>query len=125
MQVGAVLLSMAKSVFSSMQQIAIAIFDVFTSVRNAIFSVLEQIPFVSKIVKFIKAAFASVAVVITKVFSRLPALFAGLSAEAKSMGENIKSYFQSLSLTAQIVALKVQKAMTFDKSARKGLERKY
>jgi tape measure domain-containing protein len=121
MQVGAVLLSMAKSVFSSMQQIAIAIFDVFTSVRNAIFSVLEQIPFVSKIVKFIKAAFASVAVVITKVFSRLPALFAGLSAEAKSMGENIKSYFKSLALTAQIVALKVQKAMTFDKSARKEL----
>ena len=54
MQIGAVLLSVAKSVFASMQQIAIAIFDVFASVRNAIFSVLEQIPFVSKIVKFIK-----------------------------------------------------------------------
>jgi len=121
MQIGAVLLSVAKSVFSSMQQIAIAIFDVFTSVSTAIFSVLEQIPFVSKIVKFIKSAFASVAVFITKVFSSLPRLFAGLSAEAKAMGDNIKSYFQSLALSAQIVALKIQKAMTFDKSARKGL----
>ena len=86
-------------------------------------SFLERFPLIGKALKWLKERFSQAIEFIGKVIQNLPAFFAGLTAEVKNTGDKIKAFFTRLALTAQIVAKKVEKALTIDKAKRQQLSK--
>ena len=82
---------------------------------------LESFPLIGNALKWLKERFTQAIEFIGKVIQNLPAFFAGLTAEVKNTGDKIKAFFTRLALTAQIVAKKVEKALTIDKAKRQQL----
>jgi len=119
---GKVIFEVFKSLFGSIVNVGKAVFSVFQTISSGIMTFLERIPVIGKVATFIQTAFKTAVEVVTKMFQYLPAVFAGVAAEAQSTGDKVKAYFENIALTAQIIALKVQKAMTLDDSARKALQ---
>lgn len=111
--------------FETFKGIASAVFDMYKTAWDAfvgltkiVVDFLSKIPFIGKIMSYLKKAFASAINFISKAFNNLPALFAGLTAEAQNTSTKIVAYFKRLALAAQITAKKVQRALTVSADAR-------
>ncbi len=122
---GEFLYELAKIAFETFKGIASAVFDMYKTAWDAfvgltkiVVDFLSKIPFIGKIMSYLKKAFASAINFISKAFNNLPALFAGLTAEAQNTSTKIVAYFKRLALTAQITAKKVQRALTVGADAR-------
>lgn len=97
------------------------VIGIILSVKDRIWSFLESIPIIGRVFSVIKNAIAVAINFIIKAWNNLPALFAGLTAEAENTAAKVKAFFTQLALTAQIVARKVQRALTIDKTKRQQL----
>lgn len=122
---GEFLYELARIAFETFKGIASAVFDMYKTAWDAfvgltkiVVDFLSKIPFIGKIMSYLKKAFASAINFISKAFNNLPALFAGLTAEAQNTSTKIIAYFKRLALTAQITAKKVQRALTVSADAR-------
>lgn len=111
--------------FETFKGIASAIFDmyrtawdVFMNLTKVVLDFFNKIPLVGKIVDWLKKTFASAINFISKAFNNLPALFAGLTAEARNTSDKVISFFKRLALSAEITAKKVQRSLTVGADAR-------
>jgi len=111
--------------FETFKGIASAIFDmyktawdVFMNLTKVVLDFFNKIPLVGKIIDWLKKTFASAINFISKAFNNLPALFAGLTAEARNTSDKVISFFKRLALSAEITAKKVQRALTVGADAR-------
>ena len=121
--VGKIIIDVFVSIAQSVMNTGRAVWDMFATMQQAVINFIDKIPFVGKAVKWMQEAFRVAVAFIQKLFTNLPAVFAGLSAEAKETGEDLKRYFEKIALTAQIIAKKVQLAMTLDGDARAALQK--
>ena len=111
--------------FETFKGIALAIFnmyktawDVFMNLTKVVLNFFNKIPLVGKIIDWLKKTFASAINFISKAFNNLPALFAGLTAEARNTSDKVISFFKRLALSAEITAKKVQRSLTVGADAR-------
>lgn len=121
--VGKVIVDVFLSITQSVMNTGRAVWDMFAAMQQAVINFVTKIPIIGKAVEWIQDAFHVAVLFIEKIFNNLPAVFAGLSAEAKETGEDLKRYFEKIALTAQIIAKKVQLAMTLDDDARAALQK--
>jgi TP901 family phage tail tape measure protein len=121
-EVGKVIFDVFASVGRSVINTGMAVWETFKSMQQAVINFVGKIPIVGDAVRFIVKGFQMAGNIIGRIFANLPAVFAGLSAEARETGEDLKRYFENIALTAQIIAKKVQKALTLDDDARKELQ---
>lgn len=122
---GLFLFELAKIIISTMGVFLRQSFKVFKAVGGLVVflikkfvSFLERFPLIGKALKWLKERFSQAINFISKAFNNLPALFAGLTAEAQNTSTKIVAYFKRLALTAQITAKKVQRALTVGADAR-------
>jgi tape measure domain-containing protein len=111
--------------FETFKGVASAIFDmyrtawdVFMNLTKTVLDFFNKIPLVGKIIDWLKKTFASAINFISKAFNNLPALFAGLVAEARNTSDKVISFFKRLALSAEITAKKVQRSLTVGADAR-------
>lgn len=123
LEIGKVIIDVFKGVFNALVNTGKAIFSVYQSIIQGIVEVVQRIPVIGKIATFLQKVFRTAVLVITKIFQNLPAVFAGVAAEARSTGDKVISFFEKIAINAQIIAKKVQKAMTLDGDARKALQK--
>ena len=94
---------------------------IWIALAKRVMDFLSRIPIIGKVFSGLKRVFSNVINFISKAWNNLPALFAGLTAEAENTAILVQAFFTRLALTAQIVAKKVSKALTIDKSERQRL----
>jgi tape measure domain-containing protein len=99
-----------------------AIFNAFVSIGEAILGAARKIPFFDKQIRFVQKAIRFVAEAIRTTFIALPAIFAGVGAEAESLANKVIGFFQKLAINAEILGLKIKKGLTIDGTARESLQ---
>jgi TP901 family phage tail tape measure protein len=121
--VGKIIIDVFVSIAQSVMNTGRAVFEMFGAMQQAVINFIDKIPLVGRAVEWMQEAFRVAVSFIQKLFHNLPAVFAGLSAEAKATGEDLKRYFEAIAVTAQMIAKKVQLAMTLDGDARAALQK--
>jgi tape measure domain-containing protein len=117
-QLGVIAFETFKGIASAIWDMYKTAWDVFMNLTKVVLDFFNKIPFVGKIIDWLKKTFASAINFISKAFNNLPALFAGLVAEARNTSDKVISFFKRLALSAEITAKKVQRALTVGADAR-------
>jgi len=117
-QLGIIAFETFKGIASAIWDMYKTAWDVFMNLTKVVLDFFNKIPLVGKIIDWLKKTFASAINFISKAFNNLPALFAGLTAEARNTSDKVISFFKRLALSAEITAKKVQRALTVGADAR-------
>lgn len=123
LEVGKMILNTIVGIIKVLGSMLMVVVDVFQGIGSAIMSLLQRIPIIGKIAKFLADSFKMAGQAITKIFNNLPALFEGIVAEARNTGVKIKAFFDKLALSARILGQKIQKGITIDGDARAELQK--
>jgi hypothetical protein len=100
-----------------------AIADVVSLVGRGIFKLLKQIPMVGRIFSALQSIAKGVASVISTIFGYIPAIFAGIVAEAKELVNNINRYFEDVALRAEIISKQIQKGLSIKSDTKAKLQK--
>ena len=117
-QLGVIAFETFKGIASAIWDMYKTAWDVFMNLTKVVLDFFNKIPLVGKIIDWLKKTFASAINFISKAFNNLPALFAGLVAEARNTSDKVISFFKRLALSAEITAKKVQRSLTVGADAR-------
>jgi tape measure domain-containing protein len=100
-----------------------AVINTFLNVGKSILDTARKVPILNKGIELTRKAFEFVGETIKNSFIILPAIFAGIAAEAESLGQKIINFFKRIGVNAEILALQIKRGLTIDGTARDSLKR--